>query len=195
VLPEIIFLAELENTLRGDADFIVPDIPGFLIVQIDGRIQAFWVESHGLREEFPCPRNGLLLEIVAEGEVAEHFKECAVTGCFADVLKIARTDALLAGRHAAARRDLLSGKIRLQRSHAGIDDQQAVVIVRDERKALHPQAALAFKIAEEHLTQFIYAILFHGAISFPCRSSAGASSLRTGLQRSSSCPVPFLIRM
>ncbi len=39
-------------------------------------------------EEFPRPRNRLLLEIVAKGEIAQHLKEGAVAGSVSDALKV-----------------------------------------------------------------------------------------------------------
>ena len=41
--------------------------------------------------------DGLVLEVIAEGEVAQHLEEGAVAGGLADVLDIAGADALLAG--------------------------------------------------------------------------------------------------
>ena len=70
------------------------------------------------------------LEIISKGEIAEHLKESTVTRGLADVVDITGTDALLAGRNAAARRDLLSCKIGFQRCHARIDQQKAVVVFR-----------------------------------------------------------------
>ena len=49
-----------------------------------------------------------MLEIVAEGEVAQHLKVGAVTGGFAHVVDIAGADALLTGAHPVAGRLLLA---------------------------------------------------------------------------------------
>ena len=59
-----------------------------------------------------------MLEIIPEGEVAQHFKKGPVPVRLADILNIAGTDALLAGSHPLAGRNLLSCKIRLERRHA-----------------------------------------------------------------------------
>ena len=54
-----------------------------------------------------------------------------------DILDITCADALLAGRHTLARRNFRACKIRLQRSHARVDQKQRIVIVRDKRKRFH----------------------------------------------------------
>ena len=41
-----------------------------------------------------------MLEVIAEGEVSEHFKISAVPCGDSDTLNVRRSDALLAGRHA-----------------------------------------------------------------------------------------------
>ena len=66
MLPEVILLAEAENAVGRDADLLVPDLECLVVVLIDGRIQAVLLEAADLRQEFPAPGNGLMLEIVAE---------------------------------------------------------------------------------------------------------------------------------
>ena len=161
VLPEIILLAEAENPLRRDADLLIPDIEGLVVVQVDGRIQAFLIEAHHLGQEFPGPVDRLSLKIIAEGEIAQHLEEGTVAGCLSHIFNIAGTDTFLAGGHPSSGRNLRACEIRLQRSHTGIDQQKALVIVRHERKALHHQMSLALKKFQKHSAKFIYAILFH----------------------------------
>ena len=60
-------------------------------------------------------------------------------------LKIRRAYALLTGRNTHRRRRNLAGKILFHRCHAGIDKQQRLVPVRNERKALEPQMTLRLK--------------------------------------------------
>ena len=66
MLPEVILLAKAENAVGRDADLLVPDLERLVVVLIDGRIQAVLLEAADLRQEFPAPGNGLMLEIVAE---------------------------------------------------------------------------------------------------------------------------------
>ena len=53
MFPEIIFLAETEDTFRSNTDFFVPDIKGFIIILIDRRIQTILIKSDNLCQEFP----------------------------------------------------------------------------------------------------------------------------------------------
>ena len=115
VLPEVILFAKFENTLGGNSDLLIPDTERFLI----GRRRSFPSNTEGYSrsgsrptplwrgQKLPGPVNGLVLEIIAEGEVAQHFKICAVAGSIADIFDVARADALLAGAHTAAGRLLL----------------------------------------------------------------------------------------
>ena len=160
VLPEVILLAEAEDALRGDAHVLVPDLEGLVVVQIDGRIQAIGVQVADLGEELPAPGDGFLLEVIAEGEVAQHLEIGAVAGRLADVLDVAGADALLAGANAVARGLHLALEVGLHRGHAGVDQQQGLVVLRDQGKAGQTQMALALKEGQEHLAQLIESVLF-----------------------------------
>ncbi len=96
-----------------------------------------------------------LLEVVAEGEVAQHLKIGAVTGGLADILNVTGADALLAGGHAVTGRLLLAGEERLHGRHAGVDEQQAGVILRDQGKAGQTQMSFGLKEGQEHFAQFV----------------------------------------
>ena len=163
MLPEVVLLAEAEDALRCNADLLVPDLECLVIVNVDGRIQAIRVNADPLRtgQEFPAPVNGLALEVVAEGEVAQHLEEGAVTGGLANVLDIAGADALLAGGNAVARRLLLAGEERLHRRHAGVDEQKRRIVLRDERKARQAEMTLGFKETEVHLAQLVESSVLH----------------------------------
>ena len=113
VFPEIVFFPEFEDSLRGNADLLVPDLIGLVVLQIDGGIQPVCRQPYHLCQELPGPVDGLSLEIISEGEVAQHLKKSAVAGGFAHVLNIAGADALLTGGDPSSGRDLRSGKIGL----------------------------------------------------------------------------------
>ena len=157
MLPEVVLLAEAEDALGRDADLLVPDFERLVVVNVDGRVQAVGVDADPVRarQELPAPVNGLALEVVAEGEVAQHLEEGAVAGGLANVLDIAGADALLAGGNAVARRLLLAGEERLHRRHAGVDEQKRRVVLRDERKARQAEMTLGLKELEVHLAQLI----------------------------------------
>ena len=160
VLPEVVLLAEAEDPLGGDADVLVPDLKGLIVVQVDGGVQPVLLQAYHLGEELPAEGDGLLLEIVPKGEVSQHLKVGAVAVGLADVLDVAGADALLAGGDAVPGGLLLPGEPGLHGSHAGVDEQQALVIGRgDQGKAGQTQMTLAFKVAQEHLPQLVESMI------------------------------------
>ncbi len=164
VLPEVVLLAEAENLLGGDADLVMPDVPGLVVVHIHGGIEALRIKPHPLggSQKLPAPGDGLMLEVVAEGEVAQHLKIGAVAGGLADVLNVAGANALLAGADAVARRLLLALEIGLHRRHAGVDEQEACIPLGNQREARQTKMILCLKKAEKHLTQLVQSVFFHG---------------------------------
>ena len=113
MFPEVVFLAETEDPFRRDPFLFIPDLESLVIFFVNGRIQTVGGKPRDVRQEVPGPVDRFFFEVIAEREIAEHLKERTVAAVLADVVDIAGTDALLAGRDAAARRDLLTGKIRL----------------------------------------------------------------------------------
>ena len=174
MLPEVIVLAEAGDAALGNADLVAPDVERLVVLFIHGRVQPLGVEADPVRarQELPRPCDGFMLEVVAEGEVAEHLKIRAVARGLADVLDIAGADALLAGADAMARRLLVALEVGLHRRHAGVDEQQARVILRDEREARQTQVSLRLEKAQEHFAQFIQTIWFHNHLSSKSNSLA-----------------------
>ena len=126
-----------------------------------------YFSPHHLRQKLPGPGNGVLLEVVAEGEVAQHLKIGAVAGGLADVLNIAGTDALLTGAYPVAGGLLLPGEPGLHGGHAAVDEQQGGGVLGDQGEAGQAEMSLALKKRQEHLPQFIQAKglgLAHGGL-------------------------------
>ena len=71
-----------------------------------------------------------------------------MAGRDADALNIRGADALLAGGHAMPRRLLLAEKPFLHGGHAAVDQQQAGVILRNQREAAQAQVTLRLKIMQ-----------------------------------------------
>ena len=159
MLPEVVLLAEAENTLGGDAHFLVPNLKGFVVVFVDGGVQPVLVQTDHLGQELPAPCNGLVLEVIAEGEVAQHLKIGAVAGSVADVLNIAGTDALLAGGDPVTGRLLLAGKVGLHGCHAGVDQQQRGIVLGDQGKAGQTQMVFGLKEVQEHFPQLVETVV------------------------------------
>ena len=150
VLPEVVLFAEADHMVGVHADGFGPNVIRFVIVFINADIKLFRVHFHDLRAEFPRPRDNLFFEIVAEREVAEHFKISAVARGFADVFNVGRADALLAGGYALSRRRNFAGEIFFHGRHTGVNQQKTFVVLGNQRKAGKPQVPLAFKKLQIH---------------------------------------------
>ena len=163
MFPEVVLLAEAEYALGRNAYLLVPDVECLVVVNVNGGVESVGVKADplGRGEELPAPCDGLVLKVVAEGEVAQHFKISAVAGGLADVLDVAGAYALLAGADAVARRLLLALEIGLHGRHAGVYEQKARVVLRYERKAGKAEMSLALKKAQKHFTKLIYTVFFH----------------------------------
>ena len=155
VLPEVVGLAEANDVSGIDADAVDPDVVCLLVVLVDGGPEELLGDLQGLGQEFPSPRNCLVFEVIAEGEVAQHLKEGAVAGGMADALKVRSTDALLAGANAGARGLLLTREIFLHGCHTGVDQEQGFIVDRHEREGGETEMSLALKKCEILLAQIV----------------------------------------
>ena len=114
--PEVVLLVAVDDVdvgIEADAaELLGPKIVGFLVAisrvasagLINGGEDAGRRELPLLDDQFPSPGDGFLLEVVAEGPVAEHLEECVMVGVEADVFEVvvlaAGADALLRVRRA-----------------------------------------------------------------------------------------------
>ena len=155
VFPKVIFFSQTHDALRGYADLVAPNCECLFVFFIDARPKQLGGNLERIRQKFPCPGDCLMLEIISEGEISEHFKIGAVTRRVPDTFKVRRADAFLAGCDASARRLNLTRKEFFHRRHAGIDQQQRFIALRHQRKAFQAQMPLAFKKREVHFAQFI----------------------------------------
>ena len=93
------------------------------------------------------------LEVIAEGEVAEHLEEGVMPRSIADVVEVvvlaAGADALLAGGGADVIALLEAGEDVLELDHAGVGEHQRRVVARHQRRASGPPGGLPREIVEE----------------------------------------------
>ena len=98
--PEVIVRRDTDDALFGKARNLAPQVERLIICVINRGRQARWIKAPFLGQQCPRMGNRLLFEIIAEREVAEHFKECVVARRVADIVQIimlaARTHAFLA---------------------------------------------------------------------------------------------------
>ena len=120
----------------GTPDLVPPDGLGLVVVDVDGDPQPVAVEPEHLGEQLPGQGDGLLLEVVAEAEVAQHLEEGEVAGGVADVLDVVVL--ALDGRTSAPTWPGGTGggssprMYREELVHARVGEQRRRRVVRDE---------------------------------------------------------------
>ena len=82
----------------------------------------------------------------------------------ADIFDILGSYAFLGGRYAVLA-SFFAGEILLQGRHAGIDQEEALVILRDQRKRIQDNMVFFVKELQKHRTQFIHTSFFHSYTS------------------------------
>ena len=127
--PEIVGARDANDLLVGKPRDLAPQRRRLIVVGEHGDEQAALVEREVLGEQLPGEQDRALLEIIAEGEIAEHLEEGVVAGGIADIVEVvvlaARAHAFLRRGRAQGFRLLGAGEHVLERHHAGIGEHQA----------------------------------------------------------------------
>src|SRR5206468_8911865 len=84
--PEVVLLAQAQDALVRKAGNRLPEIERFVVVREDGSLEPSLVDAQVLGEKLPRELDRVGLEVVAEGEVAEHLEERVMPRRAADVL-------------------------------------------------------------------------------------------------------------
>src|SRR5205085_9746212 len=139
--PEVVLLSEPEDAFLANANR-TPESVRLVVVAEDGDGEPVGGESEGAVDEFPGPGDGLLLEVVPEGEVPEHLEEGVVPGGETDVLEVVvlspGADTLLRRDGALVLAGLAAGEDVLELVHGGVGKEQRRIVLWNERGALHP---------------------------------------------------------
>ncbi len=159
-LPEVVrgigralVVTDAHDALFRDADHVAPQREGLVVGVVHGDQQALGRQLPDLGQQFPGPGNGVLLEVIAKGPVAQHFKERVVTGGIAHRVQVvvlaACTQAALdvGSAHVAAL--FRTQEHILELDHAGIGEQQGRVVARHQRRRRHDGVALALEEFKE----------------------------------------------
>ncbi len=137
--PVVLLRTELDDPLGRQAGHLHPQVQRLVVAVQDRGPQPALLESQaavglGLGDEVPGELDRTLLEVVTEGEVAAHLEEGAVPRRLPDVLDVGRADTLLDAHGTGVRRRLLAQEVRLERHHAGVDEQQVRVVEEQGRR-------------------------------------------------------------
>ena len=160
-LPEVVLLAHADDMIHRHTDLLVPDLFSLVIVLVYRYVKSVKGQLQNVGNILPSPCDSFFLEVVAKGEVTKHLKVSTVSCGLTNVLDITCSDALLTSSHTHPRRNLLTCKIRFQRSHTCNDQQQTLVVLGYKRIALVSQTSLAFKKFQIRFSQIIKTGPFH----------------------------------
>ena len=164
-LPEIILRAEFVDPIFGDA-LSQPQVVGFAIALYtvfaleDGQVQLVFrnAEPLGRSNQLPRVGDGVLLEIVAEGEVPQHLEEGVVAIGKANVFQIvmlaARADAFLRRGGLVVVAFFQAEEDVLELVHARVGEQQRGIVLRDERRGMHLAVPLLDKVVQKPAANF-----------------------------------------
>ncbi len=149
--PEI-FLMPDDSLVRQAGD-LLPKTARHVVARIDRHPEPVLRKTELLGDEVPGELDCTLLEVVPEGEVAEHLEEGVVARGVADIVEVvvlaAGAHDLLRGDRARVRRLRFAGEIVLELDHAGIGEYQRRVVARDERPGRHAFVPLAGEVVQE----------------------------------------------
>ena len=136
----------------------MPDLRSLVVSLEDCDVQAILGQLQFLRHELPREANGVLLEVIAEGEVPKHLEERMVARREADILEVivlaARANALLRGRRTLVGARLLAGEDVFELVHSCIGEQECRIVLRDERRTRDDSVSVAFEVVQESGADF-----------------------------------------
>ncbi len=138
-----------------------------------GDHQPVRVDAVDPGQQLPGPRDGVLLEVVAEGEVAQHLEERVMPrrSCPPRRGRCAcRRRARTSGPWWRARmaRVSMAGEDVLELDHARVGEQQGGIVLRDQRGRMHPLVPTLGKEVEERGSDLCG---FHGREAIPDRGA------------------------
>ncbi len=159
--PEVVGGADPDDPLVGQAGDLLPEVPGLVVVGIDGDAQPVLGQAEIAGDQRPGELDRAFLEIVAEGEVPQHLEEGQVAGGVADVVQVV---VLAAGAHALLRggspgRDggLGAREDVLERHHAGVDEHQGRVALGHKWRGGRDPVIVVLEVAQEGGADFVQA--------------------------------------
>ena len=158
-LPEVISFVEAEDAGFGDAGDGLPERFGFVVFAENGDVEAVFIEAVIFGDEVPGELDGVGFEVVAEGEIAEHFKERVVAAGVADVFEIvvfaAGADALLRGGGAGVVALFEALEDLFELVHAGVGEEEGGVVAGDQGGGADNAVSAGGEEVEEALADFV----------------------------------------
>jgi hypothetical protein len=152
VAPALV-VADAHDALGRQADVLDPDVVGLVVLGVDGGPELVGRQPEVPGQQLPGVADRILLEVVAEAEVAQHLEEGVVARGVAHVFQVvvlaAGADALLARRRARVGPLVEAQEDVLELVHAGVGEQQRRVVARHHRARGHDLVALGLEVRQE----------------------------------------------
>ena len=145
MLPEVVFLSQMDHPFGRQSDVLCPDVVCLVVILVNGCPQFIHGHFQNLGDVLPCPGERFLLEIVAEREISQHFKEGTVARGEPHPVDVGCANAFLTGGHSAPGRFQFPREIFFQGRHARVDEQQGFVVDGHKRETLVPEMSFGFK--------------------------------------------------
>ena len=170
---------------------LAPQVSRFLITRAilialkhgEGQLVRVDAQPFGAGQKFPAPGDHLILEIIAQAPVAQHFKESQVAH-IAHFVNVAGTDALLHVGQARALRMLLTQQIGNQGMHARGGEEHGGIVFGNDGGGRNDAVALLLEEPQEQRAQLIGRKLFHSDYAplnnkiVPARSKTNRHNIR-----------------
>ena len=197
--PEVVLRPELEDPVGRDVggpEAVRLGVARDRTLALEDRdLQAVRGEAQLAGEEVPAELDRLLLEVVPEGEVAEHLEEGVVAGGHPHVLEVVvlapGAHALLRGGGAGVVPLLPPEEDVLELVHPRVREEEGGVVLGHEGGALHHAVPPLLEVPEERAADLV-GRLHHGQRGLPGHScsparasagSAGSSPSRASFHR------------
>ncbi|CAB4603899.1 unannotated protein [freshwater metagenome] len=165
--PPIVGIEELD-AFGVYANFVAPNIGSFLIAQMAGDPEQFWIDTKEIGDHVPGHRDGFMFEVVTEREVAEHFEKRKMPGIAPDLFKIgilaASANTLLNCGGPTERWLLFAEEVGLERHHSS-DSEEKIRIVRNEARRGNNRVASGLEERGECSAQLVRGHRVHDPLS------------------------------
>ena len=150
--PEVVIGGDADDPVFRQARDLLPDRRSLIVGVIDGDEKLVLGQTEVLGQKLPCEGDGLVLEVVAEAEIPQHFEEGMVPRGVADIVEVivlaARTHAFLRRRRALVIPRLDTGEEVLELHHARVGEHQRRVVPRHEGRAIDDPVVVAAEEVE-----------------------------------------------
>ena len=157
--PEIVLLAQAQDAVVTHARDLLPEGEGVVVVDEHRGLEPVLGQPPLVRQELPAVGHRLRLEVIAEGEVAQHLEEGVVARGAPDVLEVvvlaSGADALLGGGRAHVVAAFLAEEEALELHHAGIREEEGGVLGGHEGRGADHGVAVPLEVVEEALAEIV----------------------------------------